>query len=140
MSEAVRLRPHHLLCLRGFQGHGYDVGFVAHMTRMVAMMQTDDPPVRLVRGADDLCGHCPNNAGGDCKNAGKVGEKDSKVLVLGGWSPEDTVRWSEWGRRLQDVEVRRRLAEEACGDCEWTAVCLWHGEAVRDENENENEK
>ena len=54
------LRPHHLLCLQSFVGHGYSEEFVQQMS-VVKQQLTDSPdtPVKIVQGADMLCLHCP---------------------------------------------------------------------------------
>ena len=61
------LRPHHLLCLQSFVGHGYSEEFVQQMS-VVKQQLTDSPdtPVKIVRGADMLCRHCPNCKMGTC--------------------------------------------------------------------------
>ena len=61
------LRPHHLLCLQSFVGHGYSEEFVQQMS-VVKQQLTDSPdtPVKIVQGADMLCLHCPNCKMGTC--------------------------------------------------------------------------
>ena len=61
------LRPHHLLCLQSFAGHGYSEEFVQQMS-VVKQQLTNSPdtPVKIVRGADMLCRHCPNCKIGTC--------------------------------------------------------------------------
>ena len=61
------LRPHHLLCLQSFVGHGYSKEFVQQMS-VVKQQLTDSPdtPVKIVQGADMLCLHCPNCKMGTC--------------------------------------------------------------------------
>ena len=68
-SALLHLRPHHLLCLQTFTGHGYSEEFVRHMT-LVKNELARDPltPVELVEGVDDLCAHCPNNMDGQCSS------------------------------------------------------------------------
>ena len=32
----MKIRPHHLLCIQKYTGHGYDAAFTAHMTALVS--------------------------------------------------------------------------------------------------------
>ena len=83
----LHLRPHHLLCLQTFVGHGYSESFVRQMT-LVKKQLTIDPstPIELVEGADDLCRHCPNLTKGTCSS-----DKPAKFdeLVMRRLSSED---------------------------------------------------
>lgn len=61
------LRPHHLLCLQSFVGHGYSEEFVQQMSAVKQQLtNAPDTPVKIVRGADMLCRHCPNCKMGTC--------------------------------------------------------------------------
>lgn len=61
IKPSIRLRPHHLLCLQTFVGHGYSPDFTKHMTYVKSLLTADpNTAITLVAGPDDLCGHCPN--------------------------------------------------------------------------------
>ena len=66
-NPSIRLRPHHLLCLQTFVGHGYSPEFTKHMTYVKSLLDADPhAPITLVNGPDDLCGHCPNCVDNTC--------------------------------------------------------------------------
>ena len=62
------LRGHHLLCLKGFQGFGYNEDFVENMTKVNSLRKLDSTTVTLTNHADDLCTHCPNLKDNLCKD------------------------------------------------------------------------
>ena len=56
----INLRGHHLLCLQGFQGYGYNEEFTRNMTIIHEKLMNDEESIHLVNGLDDLCKYCPN--------------------------------------------------------------------------------
>ena len=51
----MNLRPHHLLCIQKFTGHGYSADFTAHMTAVVSeLAENPETAVTLAKG----CGGC----------------------------------------------------------------------------------
>ena len=75
-SPAPALRGHHLLCILGFRGLGYDEAFVANMTRVVGLIRKKPETVfTLTDSADILCATCPrcvNGRGGDSVGIARV--------------------------------------------------------------------
>ena len=69
IKPTIYLRPHHLLCLQTFVGHGYSPEFTAHMTYVKSLLDADShAPITLVNGPDDLCGNGPDDLCGHCPN------------------------------------------------------------------------
>ena len=62
------LRGHHLLCLKGFQGYGYDEDFTENMTRVNDIRKHGDTAIWLTNSHDDVCKACPNLKDGLCKD------------------------------------------------------------------------
>ena len=62
------LRGHHLLCLQGFQGYGYDENFVKNMTEINRQRKLADTTIALTDSPDDICKSCPNLKDGICEN------------------------------------------------------------------------
>ena len=60
MTLMINLRGHHLLCLQGFQGYGYNEEFTRNMTIIHEKLMNDEESIHLVNGLDDLCKYCPN--------------------------------------------------------------------------------
>ena len=77
---ALHLRPHHLLCIQNYRGHGYSEGFNQKMLAVIEVLQqAGGAQVRIIEGADDLCSSCPNCSGGEC-TSGNPALFDSLVL------------------------------------------------------------
>ena len=72
----IKLRGHHLLCLRGFQGYGYSKDFVLNMTRINELRKTKDCIISLTNEPDDICSACPNLQDNMCEN-----EKQNEIIV-----------------------------------------------------------
>ena len=56
----LTLRGHHLLCLQGFQGYGYDDKFVKNMSYINNLRKSENTTVSITNKADDICRCCPN--------------------------------------------------------------------------------
>ena len=68
----MQLRPHHLLCIQKFTGHGYDEPFTQHMTSIVSALKSHpQTEITVTQGCDDLCQRCPNNHSGTCTSLEK---------------------------------------------------------------------
>ena len=118
------LRPHHILCIQKFTGHGYDEAFTAHMTAIVsALADKPDTPVTLTRGSDDLCRMCPNNEGGVCTTLEKVERMDSGVLTAVGAAYGESRPWSELARRGRERVFETDAFYGICAHCEWFGLC-----------------
>lgn len=139
------LRPHHLLCLQSFVGHGYSEEFVQQMS-VVKQQLTDSPdtPVKIVQGADMLCLHCPNCKMGTC-TSDKPAIFDQLVLnrltlaplnrTVDGLSatPELTIygisndlsaspELTVYGIP-ESLTISQTLIEKCCPGCEWEYLC-----------------
>ena len=120
----MNLRPHHLLCIQKFTGHGYDAAFTAHMKRIVSeLRENPETQITLAQGCDDLCGMCPNNQGGACSSLEKVAFMDSAVLRVCGLSYGENIPWAEaagkaWERIFQTDEFYN-----ICAGCQWFELC-----------------
>ncbi len=120
----MHLRPHHILCIQKFTGHGYNEAFTLHMTALTAALrEKPEAPVVLVRGCDDLCQVCPHNTGDTCASLEKVERMDRRVLEACGLSCGEGYSWdrlAEMGRReIFETEWFERI----CGSCQWYALC-----------------
>lgn len=118
------LRPHHLLCIQKFTGHGYDADFTAHMKSVVAELRaTPDTPVTLVRGCDDLCKRCPNNQNGLCTSLEKVAAMDSTVLDACGLAYGQTLPWITAALRARKQIFETEKFQTVCACCQWFELC-----------------
>ena len=79
----LTLRGHHLLCLKGFQGYGYDEEFTKNMTEINSKRKLPDTTISLIASADDICSCCPNLKNNLCENKSqneRIVKMDEEVL------------------------------------------------------------
>ncbi len=62
----IKLRPHHLLCLIGWRGNGYNEAFSANFDKVAAALRGGGR-FEAVMGTDDICAACPHNEEGECR-------------------------------------------------------------------------
>ena len=119
----LRLRPHHLLCLQTFVGHGYSDEFVAHMTHVQKQLVADPhTPIALVDGSDDLCRHCPNCVGGQCTS-----EKPALFDRLAAARlPQQKGIGTPYSLSgiPESLHISEELLAACCPGCEWKELCV----------------
>lgn len=119
----VRLRGHHLVCLRFYDGTGYDGGFREDLRSLVAYARQRG--VSVAEGADDLCVRCHYLEEGRCAHTPTAEEEvrgmDRMALMLLGLRPGQIVSWDELGHRIPGFFQRWR--SEFCEGCAWKGVC-----------------
>ena len=135
-APVLHLRPHHLLCLQTFTGHGYSEEFVRHMA-LVKRQLTREPrtAIELVSGVDDLCAHCPNNVDGQCTSENPalfdalVLRRLNDIGIAGMISPAAGSN-DHPGKLLvlpgipDALEMSASVLEECCPACEWKELCM----------------
>ena len=121
------LRGHHLLCLKGFQGYGYDETFTKNMTDVNLKRKHSDTTVSLVASADDLCNFCPNLIDGICENEkqnARIVSMDKAVLKNFDTTIEyNSVRLFE---KIEDIFNTKESVSEICFNCMWHDKCLFY--------------
>ena len=118
----MKLRPHHLLCIQKYTGHGYNAAFTAHMNRLTAAL-TAETEIRIVSGTDDICTACPNRCADRCRSEEKVRRMDLAAAACCGITA-DTVQ--QWQQLAQTAYVRVFCTDafaRICADCEWYTLC-----------------
>jgi hypothetical protein len=119
--EALRLRPHHLLCLPHFAGKGYSGSFTKNMTYTAALLQREpETPVTLCTEADSLCACCPNRRGKACESE-KPARYDRAVLQVCGLQAGQTLPWCALQKKA--APLLHGELEKICGDCQWHSLC-----------------
>ena len=131
---SIRLRPHHLLCLQTFVGHGYSPDFTKHMTYVKSLLTADpNTAITLVAGPDDLCGHCPNCVDGSCTSPKPalfdhlVAQKLNTTEDTEDAAPKHTDA-SDSPLTLHGIpsilHMSEQLLAECCPYCEWKELCV----------------
>ncbi len=116
-------RPHHGLCIHFFRGKGYSDQFVENMTNIVKKLE-ENPTIQLIRGADDLCGSCPNLLEKSiCNSQEKVRRFDESVLKYCELAYHSTLSWEEFSALVKGNILDPGLRQEVCGSCQWSEIC-----------------
>ncbi len=119
----VILRGHHLVCLRFYDGTGYEERFREELRAVVA--GASQHGVWVGEGVDDLCIHCPSVRQGRCADTPTADEEvramDRVALTLLGLRPGETVWWGELGQRIPGFFPRWQA--EFCDVCAWRGGC-----------------
>ncbi|MDP1808839.1 MAG: DUF1284 domain-containing protein [Actinomycetota bacterium] len=112
----INLRPHHLLCLTGWQGHGYDQAFTDNFNRIAIKLRAGEL-VRLVAGNDDICACCPKVETVDCREEfpAAIDERLLKRLGISG----NSVYKLEWLNGLIKKKVAASDLDDICRGCPW---------------------
>jgi hypothetical protein len=118
--DNIKLRAHHLLCLYGFRGLGYNKEFVENMQAIVDRIRENPSiEIELVRGADDICLKCPHNIEDRCSKPGRnVEEFDQGIIDR---LKVEIGNEAESRNLLNLIETRIRPGELSliCKGCEW---------------------
>ena len=125
-AARLHLRPHHLLCIQNYRGHGYSSDFDQKMTSVIEALQSPSGAVVvLTGGADDLCGSCPHCRDGSCESD-NPDRFDAHVCDQIQAAPGDSFIWKlSPGTNISPVPpVTKDLLEKCCGGCSWLDLCL----------------
>jgi hypothetical protein len=117
----IKLRGHHLICLRFFQGEGYSQDFIDNLKDLVARAENRET-IEVVAGGDDVCRYCPSLVDDRCSHDDEEIKKlDGIALRKMGAAPGDQVYWEKLGARL-DSALPGWL-DAFCEGCYWEDVC-----------------
>ena len=120
----MNLRPHHILCIQKFTGHGYNEEFTLHMTALTAKLRGNpETSAVMTQGCDDLCRVCPNNRGGSCVSLEKVDRMDRRVLEACGLHYGETASWKQLAEKGREEIFETDQFEQVCGSCQWNELC-----------------
>ncbi|MFL0197167.1 DUF1284 domain-containing protein [Clostridium sp. WILCCON 0269] len=80
----LTLRAHHLLCIQGYRGYGYNKKFTENMDKIIGQLKKDTSiKIKIAAKTDEICSCCPNNTTKKlCQYEFKVQSLDKKVLDL----------------------------------------------------------
>lgn len=119
----MRIRAHHLFCMKGFRGKGYSAYFVKHMAFVITSLAKGES-VEVVSGPDEICAACPNAAEGVCTLYGStVDEMDAYVMSKLRLSPQSRHTADELNALIAQSFRTLHDIEPVCGGCRWTKDC-----------------
>lgn len=139
----IRIRGHHLLCIKGFNGYGYSKEFVENLQKIKERIDKEkNILIEITDNADDICRSCPRLIDGKCeheiKGKSDIGSYDRKILEAIGIKPNTAMPVREI-----DILIKARFNSfEAienvglCLNCEWKEVCKFYNESKRNRRKN----
>lgn len=129
----LRIRPHHILCMRAYSGNGYSEEFKAKMENIIKEIKAYNKflqvenikeemnEVELVFYTDSICEKCPNKLDENlCSSQDKVKLLDLKVASHF-YLKEGFYNYSE----LEDLvynNITEDIFDDICKECEWYGV------------------
>jgi hypothetical protein len=120
----MQLRGHHLLCLLGFQGHGYSASFIEKMDELSMKYHDLDQnfPIRVTSHTDQICRSCPfvkdKNCGINPIVDRKLREMDQRILHHIGLQSEHTYYKTFVLERISKT-VKPNDLDVLCKGCVW---------------------
>lgn len=121
------LRGHHLLCLKGFQGYGYDEAFVENMTLINSQRKLSATTIQLTDSPDDICKSCPNLKNGICEDESqnrKIVGMDREVLKKLDIEKEHNA--VELFEKIDSIFNSKESVSDICFNCIWHEKCLFY--------------
>ncbi len=125
-TTPVPLRPHHLLCLLGFRGHGYSDVFTANMAALAVRLRGPggaDTPLVIQPVADAICAPCPRRRGTGCLDADRIAMLDRRHAARLGLAPGARLTWGEALARI-GRELHPDDLDTLCDGCRWLPLGL----------------
>lgn len=123
----VKLRAHHLLCLQGFQGYGYDEDFVKNMTYINNLRKSENTCVSITNKADDICKYCPNLKNDICqdeKQNKEIIKMDNEIISKVDTTKEyDALKLFE---KIASIFNTKESVKYICSYCSWHKECLFY--------------
>lgn len=129
----LKIRPHHILCMRAYSGNGYSEEFKIKMEGIIKeikayneFLQVDNlkektKEVELVFYTDSICEKCPNKLDENlCSSQEKVNLLDLKVV--------NHFKLKEGIYNYKDLEdlvydsINEDIFDDICKECEWYEI------------------
>ena len=82
----------------------------------------DNPRIRVICSADEVCRLCPNNRDGVCETAGLTEGYDTAVMRLCGLGRRGN-GMGRVRRTGEGTDTGERAEEGNCGGCQWNDIC-----------------
>ena len=121
------LRGHHLLCLQGFQGYGYDEDFVENMTKINRERKSENTTISLTNTPDDICRACPNLKNNLCQDKisnERVVSSDNEILSK--LDPAKEYNSLDLFNEVEKIFNSKQSVDKICKNCIWHDECLFY--------------
>ncbi len=124
MSNQLKLRGHHLLCLLAFRGKGYDSAFISNLKKLQERIKKEkNIKIKITDGPDDICSACPHLKKSICcidaeDSESKTRSMDNNVLKkLNLDKDSNEIELSAIIKALENTEENE--IRELCAACPW---------------------
>jgi uncharacterized protein len=133
-SNPIKIRAHHLLCIQGFQGHGYSRDFERNMTRTIQKIESyPEQELEIVAECDEICSHCPHQVERLCEMSPgsdiSIRKLDAAVLKRLDLEEKTIIKASNI-LELVNIKLETLDILDICGNCFWREMCLWYREKI----------
>jgi len=138
-KQVIKLRGHHLLCLQGYQGYGYDEKFKKNMENVLNKLK--ESKIEVVISKDDICSYCPFlkeekcllNCKGDnsteeeiAKSNETIVKMDLNVLKKIAIEKNKIYNADELFNKINNTITNIKDLNGICTGCRWIKECLWY--------------
>lgn len=119
MDQVMHLKVHHLICLKNFDGRGYND---IHRQRMFDVKNSlkSNPFVFIVEDYDTICTSCPALKKGAC-NPESVAQLDNAFINLLGLDYSTGYDYEELLQKINSLTTED--CKKACKGCGWFDIC-----------------
>ncbi|MGB9643071.1 MAG: DUF1284 domain-containing protein [Candidatus Ratteibacteria bacterium] len=122
----INLRPHHLFCILGFCGRGYNKTFAENMEQICYQIK-NNPGIKivLVDGVDDICNCCPYNSGSVClkktDSEASLKNREKEIIRILGLDFNVSIEAVKIYNQIKNLYPMDAIIP-LCEQCEW--YCL----------------
>lgn len=114
----IKIRPHHLLCMRAFIGKGYSESFTKNMNTIILSIKTEKK-LQIVFHSDDICAECPHlEENMACRSENATMLLDNKVI--GKFEIQERVYSTGEISKLMEKMTKEDFTH-ICSECSWFA-------------------
>ncbi|WFD09337.1 DUF1284 domain-containing protein [Tepidibacter hydrothermalis] len=116
----MKLRAHHILCIQGYMGNGYDKNFTNNMDQIVKHLKSNPKSkVTIIDSIDCICSKCPNTINNThCQTQDKVKTLDLNVINLLNIQKNKTYTYDD----ILDILSTNLSIDKfnrICSNCQW---------------------
>ncbi len=123
----LKIRPHHILCMRAFIGYGYSDEFNENMKYIIRKINAynekynidcnKSEKIEIKKELDSICLKCPHNNQNYCTYEDKVNLLDEKVMKYFSIEP-DIYEYKDIEDKVYK-NITEEVFDDICKNCEW---------------------
>ncbi len=123
----LKIRPHHILCMRAFIGYGYSEEFNYNMKLVIKTVNAYNKKynienkniekVEIKKELDSICLKCPHNNVNSCTFEDKVNTLDENIMKYFDIK-EGIYDYKEIEEKVYK-NITREIFYDICKNCEW---------------------